>query len=191
MKRINGMPRWRAYQNWYSYADPICKAEGEIIQAVTKAIMIATIVALVAMICGVLFFSFFTPQEVRPGFTRFDTMQTFFKANGSPVPAVMANAVQQTKRPTLMAALAVQESNGTPWAVGDNGKSKGAFQVQPRHWGKVPVDAVAQALQAEKILDELLARRGRLRPAIIAYNGAGPAARAYERRVSRLERSLR
>jgi len=102
----------------------------------------------------------------------------FFKRHGSPAPEQMAVAVTRTKRPALMAAIAVVESNGKPEAVGDRGKSKGAFQVQERHWGKVPSDAVGQALQAERILEELLSsarhlRRGntRVRVALARYNG--------------------
>ena len=102
----------------------------------------------------------------------------FFKGHGSPAPEQMAVAVTQTKRPALMGAIAVVESNGDPKAVGDNGASKGAFQVQSKHWGKVPATAVEQALQAERILEELLSsrralRRGdsRLRVALARYNG--------------------
>lgn len=102
----------------------------------------------------------------------------FFKGHGSPAPEQMAIAVTQTKRPALMAAIAVVESNGDPKAVGDKGASKGAFQVQPKHWGKVPTTATEQALQAERILEELLSsarhlRRDntRLRVALARYNG--------------------
>ena len=106
----------------------------------------------------------------------------FFKAQGSKEPEAMAIAVSHTKNPKLMAAIAVVESNGNPKAVGDSGASIGAFQVQPRHWGKVSSDnALMQALQAEKILDELLAdSRGRLRQSLARYNGGTrPPARSY------------
>lgn len=53
----------------------------------------------------------------------------FFRKHGSPAPEKMAVAVSKTKRPALMAALAVRESNGNPAAVGDGGKARGAFQV--------------------------------------------------------------
>lgn len=135
-------------------------------------------------------FMYFTVKKREVTLSQYDLYSTYFQAHKSPVPNLMTSAVLQTKRPAIMAAIAVVESNGTPWAVGDNGKSRGAFQVQERYWGAVPVDPVEQALQAERILEELLKSRGRLRCAITAYNGAGPAARAYERRVARLERSL-
>jgi len=71
-----------------------------------------------------------------------------------------------------MAAIAVAESNGDPAAVGDGGESLGAFQVQPRHWGPVSESPIQQALQAEKILEELVqASRGRLRQGLAKYNG--------------------
>lgn len=73
----------------------------------------------------------------------------FFKKHGSPAPEQMAMAVTATKRPALMAAIAVKESNADPQAVGDSGDSKGAFQVQEKHWGPVSDSPVQQALQAE------------------------------------------
>lgn len=123
-----------------------------------------------------------------------DTLQTFFTAHGSPVPSVMASAVLQTKNPNLLAAVAVKESTGTPWAVGDSGKSHGAFQVQEKHWGEVPSDAVDQALQAEKILEELVrASRGRLRQGLARYNGGRnppPVSHRYAMSVLRIKEVL-
>jgi hypothetical protein len=71
-----------------------------------------------------------------------------------------------------MAAIAVRESGANPKAVGDGGKSRGSFQVQARHWGRVSKDPVEQALQSERILEELLAdNKGNLKKALNAYNG--------------------
>ena len=98
-------------------------------------------------------------------------MTEFFRRKGSPDPHGMASAVLGTKRPRLMASIAIRESNGNPKAVGDGGKSKGAFQVQ-KHWGKVSHDPVEQAKQSERILEELLAdNNGNLKKALSAYNG--------------------
>lgn len=99
----------------------------------------------------------------------------FFAKHGSPAPVEMAKAVTATKphnRPVL-AAVAVIESNGNPKAVGDGGSSHGAFQVQPRHWSKVSSSPVQQALQAERILEELVASNAgrQLRRGLITYNG--------------------
>lgn len=110
----------------------------------------------------------------------------FFRRHGSPVPEQMAVAVTSTRRPALMAALAVVESNGTPDAVGDKGASIGAFQVQPDHWGPVPSDPAGQAAQAERILDALVESRGGLRRGLAAYNGGTTPPRAAYRYASRV-----
>jgi hypothetical protein len=54
--------------------------------------------------------------------------------------------------------MAVVESGGnsTVRKAGYKGRHDGAFQVNPKHWGAVPVDAAGQALQAETILEELV-----------------------------------
>jgi len=100
-----------------------------------------------------------------------EQFKSFFQRHGSPVPDQMAVAVTATKRPALMAAIAVVESNGNPKASGDSGESKGAWQVQAKHWGKVSTDPVSQALQAERILEELLSSRRSLRSGLAQYNG--------------------
>ena len=117
----------------------------------------------------------YTNKKYNPDISQYETYKIFFKHHGSPVPSVMAMAVQEVKpknRPKI-AAIAAVESNGRPWAVGDKGASKGAWQVQGKHWGKVPMSAVEQALQAERILEELVASepRGSLRCALAKYNG--------------------
>lgn len=124
----------------------------------------------------------------------------FFGKHGSRSPEEMAVAVVKTKRPALMAAIAVKESNGNPDAIGDNGDSHGAFQVQPKHWGKVPATATEQALQAERILEELLSsarhlRRdnARLRVALARYNGGNRPPKIsyrYAKRVLELKREI-
>ena len=102
-----------------------------------------------------------------------EQFKAFFEKHNSPRPVEMAIAVTHTKRPALMAAIAVKESNGNPNAVGDSGASKGAFQVQEKHWSKVPASPVDQALQAERILDELVAStpRGDLLCSLAKFNG--------------------
>lgn len=110
----------------------------------------------------------------------------FFRRHGSPVPDQMAVAVTSTKRPALMAAIAVVESNGTPDAVGDAGKAHGAFQVWPDHWGPVPSDPAGQAAQAERILDALVESRGDLRRGLAAYNGGTTPPRVAYRYAERV-----
>ena len=97
----------------------------------------------------------------------------YFKANGSPVPKEMANAVLSTKQPKLLAAVAVVESGGNP-SIRRSGYRKahdGAFQVNPRHWGRVPRDAKGQAQQADRILAELLETKATTVEALNYYGG--------------------
>ena len=81
----------------------------------------------------------------------------YFDKAGSKTPEHMAEAVLATKSPRLLAAIAKVETGGNTYVRGGGYKKRhdGAFQVNPKHWGKVPYDAVGQALQAEKILTEL------------------------------------
>jgi hypothetical protein len=66
--------------------------------------------------------------------------------------------------------------------TGDKGKSKGAFQVQERHWGKVPKTMKGQMEQHDKILVELLESVGETK-GIMAYNGSGYKAKRYYKKV--------
>lgn len=111
---------------------------------------------------------------------KIDVLESAFKKAGSPVPSQMAKAVRQTKRPELMAAIAMQESDGTPWAKGKAGE-KGAWQVIEKDWGKVSSNPNEQAKQAERILDELLEASGSTRKALSMYNGgSNPKKRSYK-----------
>ena len=90
--------------------------------------------------------------------TRVMVMANYFKKAGSKSsPEEMANAVLKTKSPRLLASIAKIESGGNPRLrnTGYKKRHHGAFQVNPKHWGKVPKDAAGQALQAERILTEL------------------------------------
>jgi hypothetical protein len=99
-------------------------------------------------------------------------LSRYFERKGSPDPQRMATAVLETSRPRLMASIAVRESGGDPKAIGDGGKSRGAFQVQAKHHGKVSKDPIEQARQSERILEELLAENnGNLKKSLSAYNG--------------------
>jgi hypothetical protein len=105
-------------------------------------------------------------------------LSRYFEHKGSPDPQRMATAVLETSRPRLMASIAVRESGGDPKAVGDGGRSRGSFQVQAAHWKNklherhVSKDPVIQALDSERILEELIAENnGSLRKGLSAYNG--------------------
>lgn len=123
---------------------------------------------------------------------------SFFERHGSPAPVQMAQAIEAVKpenRP-ILAAVAVVESNGTPTAKG-KASEKGAFQVIEKHWGPVSESPVQQALQAERILEELAASnaRGSLRckATLARYNGGSEpprSSRRYAERVISIARSI-
>lgn len=100
----------------------------------------------------------------------------YLHKNGVDKPAQVATAVMQTKRPKLMAAMAVKES--PTGKAGDGGQSKGYFQVKEKHWrhllheGKVSDDPVVQALDSQRILDALVEEKGSLRKGLEAYGGS-------------------
>jgi len=118
-----------------------------------------------------------------------------FKSHGSAHPVEMAIAVCKTKKPALMAALAIRESNGNPNAVGDNQKAEGAFQVWPSYHGSVPSTASEQALQSERILEKLVqSSRGSLRQGLSRYNTGKANSRVgkrYARYVETLSKSIK
>jgi hypothetical protein len=188
-RRICGgklMERYKAYLRWYN--TEMEKPRSVVfMSAVTVAILAAGGVSLIRC----------TPEK-KPAaaYKAHYTLQEqhyiqVFKLHGSPEPEVMACAVTNTKKPKLMAAMAIIESNGNTKAVGDSGQSKGAYQVQAKHWGEVPATATEQAQQAERILEELVqSSRGRLRSGLTKYNGKGRKARQYADRVLRLSRRV-
>lgn len=142
----------------------------------TKPTLYLILFAIVIILAGYDFAS--KEPELKPlpshGFLnpRHFALSEFFRLKGSPDPQRMATAVLETKRPRLMASIAVRESGANPKAVGDGGRSKGAFQVQAKHHGRVSSDPVEQALQSERVLDELLSENnGNMKKALNAYNG--------------------
>lgn len=161
------MIRYKEYLSWYG---------NKLVEERSPMYMAIMTVGVVAAL-GISLTLLTKCQEPRTVYTSHITEQQHtlagvFKNNGSKQPLEMAIAVSKTKRPKLMTAIAIVESNGNPTAVGDSGASKGAFQVQAKHWGAVPTTALEQATQAERILDELIvANRGRLRQALAEYNG--------------------
>lgn len=119
-----------------------------------------------------------SPKTCNTSCHRHVALSRYFESKGSPDPQRMATAVLQTSRPRLMASIAIRESHGNPKAVGDGGKSKGAFQVQAKHWRsllhekQVSKDPVVQALDSERIIEDLIeSNNGNLRKALNAYNG--------------------
>lgn len=100
-------------------------------------------------------------------------MVRYFESAGNKHPEQMANAVMATGRPRLLAAVAVAGEKNTPYTVRKGGYKKrhaGAWQVNQKYWGKVPLDPVGQALQAERILEELTESKP-IRTALSIYGG--------------------
>jgi hypothetical protein len=100
-------------------------------------------------------------------------MAQFFSKHGSPEPKRMAQAVFATKRPKIMAKIAVTETNGNPHkrAYGFNKAHDGAFGVNRKDWGKVSKNPTEQALQAELALDTFLKEKKNMKTALNAYGG--------------------
>ena len=104
-------------------------------------------------------------------------LERYFTKHKVDHPAMLATAVMETKRPKLMAAMAVKESPRQK--TGDGGQSKGYFQVKPAHWShllhenRVSKDAVTQALDSQRVLDALIAENGgSLKRGLNAYGGS-------------------
>ena len=179
--KLEGMQTYKQYLKWYQ--TEMQKPRSLTFMLVTTLMLWVIIMSMVCII-GAVFFStkvLKTATPVLPDPTEVK-YEKVFKQNGSTQPQVMAKAVLATKKPKLMTAIAIKESNGNPNAIGDGGASKGAFQVQAKHWGAVSNDPIKQAIQSEAILDELLiASRGRLRCALAKYNGGSkPPKSAYK-----------
>lgn len=82
--------------------------------------------------------------------------------------------------PEITISQGIIESNLNPLAIGDNGASKGAFQVQKKYWGAVPKCLYLQAKQSENILHSL---KGSFEEKIQQYNGSGHKAVLYKNKV--------
>lgn len=154
------------------------------------------IVAITAIVLGVSTFEYHDEIRQKAGLYHQPLSQKETKIaekmmeHGSPEPVKMAQAVAKTKRPALMAAIAITESNGNPKAIGKS-KERGAFQVLEKHWGRVhPSSAMQQALHSERILDELIAEKGSTDRAVMAYNGTGYAAKRYQKKVLTLAKQI-
>jgi hypothetical protein len=107
----------------------------------------------------------------------------YFRKAGSRDPVVMAHAVSKTSKPRLLAAVAVVETGGNYRVRRTGWKQKfdGGWQVNKKHWGKVPTDAYGQAAQADRILAELLEDQGSLKKALSVYGG--DSTERYQRKV--------
>lgn len=93
--------------------------------------------------------------------------------------------------PQISTAIGHVESGMKTTAVGRAGE-RGAFQVMPRHWGRVPKTLRGQMAQHNRVLCELVREHCSLPLAVERYNGKGCKARRYLSRVTHevLEREL-
>ena len=114
--------------------------------------------------------------------SRMVAMVKYFEKAGSRSPEEMANAVLSTKSPRLLAAIAKVETRGNSHIrnSGYRRKHDGAYQVNSKYWGRVPTDALGQALQAEKILSELTEEMP-IKKALSVYGG--DSTDKYQKRV--------
>lgn len=92
--------------------------------------------------------------DCRQCHSRVKTFTDYFRKMGSKAPEAMAEAVVATKNPRLMAAIAKVETQGNPQVrrTGYKKQHDGAWQVNRKAWGRVPLDVTEQALQAELVL---------------------------------------
>lgn len=136
---------------------------------------IVTISAISALIIGAYAVSIEEQQKeigYVPEPSKWYELTDYFQRKGSPHPERMATAVLETQKPRLLAAIATVESNGKETAKNKRSGAKGAFQVKEKHWGRVKHDVVEQALQADRILNDLYDEKdGNLRKTLNAYGG--------------------
>jgi hypothetical protein len=94
---------------------------------------------------------------------RYDKLVSYFKRNKNPHPEMSATAVLETKRPKLMAAVAVKGEKNTPYTNKKGGYKKrhyGMYQVSKKDWGYAGALPIDQALKSEKVLEEFEASYG-------------------------------
>lgn len=109
------------------------------------------------------------------------------------LPAKYAVAIAKTDHPEILAAIAYRETVRGGYdhtAFGDQGRSKGLFQIQERHWGHVPDDIEGQVNKANTVFNYLVKKHGK-KEAVRRWNGSGPRARAYQRYVLNMAKSLK
>lgn len=113
------------------------------------------------------------------------------RCGASPIVAVQfAEVASQSQFYRALAAIAAEESGFRPDAVGQAGE-QGMFQVRSVVWGTVPDNPAFQTRQCEIILKSLHKEsQGNWLITLRKYNGSGPAARAYAKRVYRRMRNV-
>jgi len=102
----------------------------------------------------------------------------------------IAEVIAKKKYPYTIAAIKKIESDTHgPNITGDGGDSQGMYQVQEKHWGKVPETVEGQTDQVADILEDLVKSQGYYE-APRAYNGSGKKARLYRNKVLTLVKEM-
>ena len=104
---------------------------------------------------------------------------------GAKDPIGLAQSIHTKRLCDVLLAQAIVESLGDKNAIGAVGE-KGAWQVKPEDWGKVPNTLQDQADQAELILESLVKETKSLRKGIKRYNGSGKRAEKYMKKVIKI-----
>jgi hypothetical protein len=102
----------------------------------------------------------------------------------------LAEEIAKTKYPYIIAAIGKVESSYAPQIKGDSGKSWGMYQIQPRHWSWRGDGIKEQTQLCEYILHQLMAKNRSVEVAVSRYNGSGPRARAYAKRVLQIAKEI-
>ena len=115
-------------------------------------------------------------------YINYKTIDSYTMHKAKLAAAIYHAAPQSQKDRQYLAAIAFTESTFNYQAIGDNGQSKGAWQIQEKHWGYVDIDNPYQ--QARKALTILKACNYDLRK----YNGGeygwdNKQTMIYERKV--------
>lgn len=151
-------------QSWRDVQEEENKSDKEVAYAVLSLL---GIVLLLCSLFGGCVDSVIKTQEGRARTAKVELtpeqhqFKSFFERHGSPEAEAMAVAVTATKRPELrpiLAAVAVIETGADPSVRngGYKGRHQGSFQVNPKFHGPVSESPTQQALQAERILTDLL-----------------------------------
>jgi len=102
-------------------------------------------------------------------------LTSYFRKHKNKHPEMSASAVLETKRPKLMASLAIKGEKNTPYTAKRTGYKKrhsGMFQVSEKDWGYAGTLPIDQALKSERVLDEFIASYGgSMQKGLNAYGG--------------------
>ena len=152
-------------------------------------ILLITILVCIPTISSITDYKFNSVLSLK-GYIRY-TVPSICKEEATTLAAAIYHAAPYSHEDrSYLLAIASVESNFDRQAVGDNGDSIGAWQIQPRHWGYVDIHDPYQ--QAQKALIILKTYNYNLRK----YNGGDVGwkvkqTKVYERKVKRELKRIR